>query len=78
MGLHVFLEILGTLECFSTEFTFMRLQRNVDTDVRRDMVTLNSRGAATSPLACQIEVIGALSTDVTLADVILILSVLLK
>jgi hypothetical protein len=71
MGLHVFLEILGTLECFPTEFTFMRLQRNVDTDVRRDMVTLNSRGAAASPLACQIEVICALSTDVTLADVII-------
>lgn len=52
----------------------MRLQRNVDTDVRRDVIPFNSRGAAASPLACQVKVICALSTDVTLADVILVLS----
>lgn len=78
MGLYVFLEILGTLECLSTEFTFMGLQRNVDTDVRRDVVTFDGCGAATSPLACQIEVICTLPTDVTLANVFLVPSVLFK
>lgn len=43
----------------------------MDTDVRRDVIPFNSRGAAASPLACQVKVICALSTDVTLADVII-------
>ena len=46
--------------------------------MRRDVIPFNSRGAAASPLACQGKVICALSTDVTLADVILVLSVFVQ
>jgi hypothetical protein len=46
MSLHVLLEILRTLEGLSTEVTFVRLQWYVDTDMRSDVVTLDSGGSA--------------------------------
>lgn len=46
MGLDVLLEILGTLERLAAEVALMRLKGNVNTDVRRDVVPLDSGGPA--------------------------------
>jgi hypothetical protein len=43
------LQILRTLERLSTEVTFVWFQRDVDTDVGGDVVTLDSGGAARVP-----------------------------
>lgn len=66
------LEILGALEGLSTKVALVWLQGNVDTNVRGDVVALNRCGTARVPLASQIEVVGALPTDVPLTDVILL------
>lgn len=65
------LEILWALECFATKVALVRLQRNMNADVRGDMVTLDGGGATCAPLAGQVEIVGALATDVALAYVIL-------
>lgn len=67
----MFLEILWPLECFPAEFALVRFQRNVDSDVGGDVVTLDGRGAALSPGAGQIEVVGRLSAYVSLAHMVL-------
>lgn len=71
MSLDVLLEILGSLESLATEIALVRLERNVDTNVRRDVVTLDCRGAARTPLARQVEVVCAFATDMAFADVVL-------
>jgi hypothetical protein len=71
MSLYMLLEILRPLERLSAEFALMRLERNMDADVRGDVVTLDSGSAATRPLTRQVEVVGALSAHMSLADVIL-------
>lgn len=70
VSLDVLLEILRALECLATEVAFMRLQRNVNTDVGGDVITFDSGCAAVTPLARQIQVVGALATNVTFANVI--------
>lgn len=65
------LQILRALECFATEITLVRLQGYVNANVRSDVVTLDGGGATCAPLAGQVEVVGALATDVAFADVIL-------
>jgi hypothetical protein len=71
MGLNVLLEILGTLERFAAEIALMRLERHMDPNVRSDVVALDSRGAALVPLASQVQVVGALATNMLLANVFL-------
>ena len=71
MGLDMFLEVLGTLEGLATKFALVRLEWDVDSDMGSDVITFDSRGAATSPLAGQIEVVGRFTADVTLADMFL-------
>jgi hypothetical protein len=75
VSLDVFLQILRALERLAAEVAFVRLQRHVNTDVRSDVVSLDRRGAAVAPLAGQVQVVGALATNVTLTDVILMKSV---
>ena len=65
------LQILGTLEGFAAEVALVWLQRNMHTNVRGDVVTLHSGCPAGVPLASQVQVVGALSADMTLADMIL-------
>ena len=65
------LEILWALECFATEVALVRLQGYVNANVRGDVVTLDGGGATCAPLTGQVEVVGALATDVALAYVIL-------
>jgi hypothetical protein len=75
MSLDVLLQILRALERLAAEVAFVRLQRNVDTDVRSNVVSLYCGGAAVAPLASQVQVVGTLATNVTLTDVILSKSV---
>lgn len=65
------LEILGTLECLAAELALVRLQGNVDSDVRGDVVALDSRGSALAPGAGEIEIVSGLAADMPLADVLL-------
>jgi hypothetical protein len=67
----MFLEILRTLESFAAEFALVRLERDVNADVGGDMVALDGRRPALAPLTGQVEVVGRLATDVTLADMFL-------
>lgn len=71
MSLDVLLEILRALECFATEVALVRLQGYMNSDVRGDVITLDGGGATCTPLTGQVEVVGALATDMALADVVL-------
>lgn len=69
--LDMLLKILRALERLAAKIALVRLERHMDADVRRDVVALDGRGAAVLPLASEVEVIGALATDVDVADVVL-------
>lgn len=69
--LYMFLEVLWPLERLAAEVALMRLERDVDADVGGDVIAFDGRGAACSPLAGQVEVIGALATDMALAHMVL-------
>ncbi len=71
MSLDMFLEVLRTFEGFATEFTFVRFQGNMDSNVRGDVIAFDGCGTAAAPLTCQIEVVGTLAADVSLADMFL-------
>lgn len=71
VSLDVLLEILRTLERLATKVAFVRLERNVNADVRSDVVSLDGGGTASTPLASQVQVVGALAANMALADVIL-------
>jgi len=66
------LEILWTLEGFATEVALVWLEWNMDAHVRCDVVALDSRGTACTPLAGEVQVVCRLAADVTLADVVLV------
>ncbi len=72
MCLDVFLEILWTLEGLAAEFAAMRFQWNMDADVGCNVVAFDDLDATCSPCALQVEVVGAFTTDVAIADVILL------
>jgi len=69
--LDMLLEILWALERLTTEVTFVRLERDVDSDVGGDVVALDGGGTTLVPSAGQVEVVRALASDVFLADVVL-------
>lgn len=71
MSLDMLFEILGTLERLAAGWAFMRFERDMDSDMRGDMVPFDGRGFTVTPLAGQIEVVSALPTDMALADVFL-------
>ena len=71
VGLDVLLQILGALESLAAEVALVRLQGNVNTDVRGDVITLDGGGAAVAPLAGQVQVVCTLATDMALTDVVL-------
>ena len=70
--LDVFLQILGALKSLTAEVALVRLQGDVNTNVRRNVITLHSRSAAVAPLAGQVQVVGALATKMAFAKVVLI------
>lgn len=71
MGLDMLLQILGTLESLATEVALVRFKRHMDSNVRGDVVALDSRSATATPLASQIKVVGTLTADMALTDVFL-------
>ena len=72
MGLYVLLQILRALEALAAEFTLVRLERNVNPDVRGNVVTLDSSCATRVPLACEVQVVGALAANMAFTDVFLV------
>lgn len=74
MGLDVLLKILGTLERLAAEVTLVWLEWYMDADMRRDVVALYGGRSAGAPLAGKVEVVCALATDMALADVVLVRS----
>ena len=71
VSLDVLLQVLRTLEGLATEVTTMRLQRDMNTDVRCDMITLDRRGMTVCPLTGEIEIVGAFTANMAFADVLL-------
>jgi hypothetical protein len=71
VGLYMLLQVLRTLEGLSTEFTFVRLQWNVYSNVGSDMIALDGGGSAGIPPTGEIQVVCTLPSDMLLADVIL-------
>jgi hypothetical protein len=71
MGLDMFLEILWALESLATEFAFVGLERDVDSNMGGDVVAFDGGGSALAPLAGQVEVVSRLASDMALADMFL-------
>lgn len=71
MGLDMLLQILRPLEGLATEVTLVWLQGNMHANVGGDVVALDGGGVAVAPLASQVQVVGALTADMALADVFL-------
>jgi hypothetical protein len=51
------LQILRTFEGFLAEVALVWLQRYVNTDVRSDVITLDSSSAAIAPTTCQVQIV---------------------
>lgn len=71
--LDMFLQVLRTLESLATEITFVRLQGDMDTYVRGYMVTLDGGCSAGAPLTSKVQVVRALSTDMSFTYMVLVL-----
>lgn len=69
--LDVLLQILWALEGLSAEIAFVRLQGNVDSDVRGNVVALDGGGATGIPATGKVEVVGAFASHMLFADVLL-------
>lgn len=71
MSLDVLLQILRPLEGLAAKVASMRLQRDVNTNVRRDVVAFHDSNATGTPSTSQVEIVGTFATDVTFANVLL-------
>lgn len=72
MSLDMFLFILWPFESFPTKLAPMRLQWNVNTNMRRDVIPLDDFNLAVTPSTDQIQVIGAFAANVGVAYMVLI------
>ena len=72
MSLDVLLQILGPLEGLATKIAPVRLQRDMNADVRRDVVAFHDSNAAGTPSTSQVEIVGTFATDVTFANMLLL------
>lgn len=71
VSLDMFLQILRTLEGFSTELALVRLQGNVNSDMGGDVVAFDGGSTALAPGTGQVEVVGRFTTDMAFADMLL-------
>lgn len=71
MRFNMLLQILWAFECLAAKVAFVGFEWNVNTNVRGNMISLHRGGTATSPLTRQVEIVGALATNMTLADMFL-------
>jgi hypothetical protein len=71
MSLDMLLQVLGALERLATELALVRLEGNMNTDMRSNVVALHSSGATRVPVACEIQIVCALATNMALTDVLI-------
>ena len=71
MSFDMLLEVLRTLEALATKVAFVRLQWDMNADVRGDVVAFDGRRMTISPRTHQVEVVRTLAADMTIADVFL-------
>jgi hypothetical protein len=70
MSLNVLFQILWAFECFPAEVTLVWFQRDVDSNVRGDVVSLHSGSVASTPSTSQAKVVGGLSSNMDFAQVV--------
>lgn len=71
MSLDMLLQVLRTLERFPTKIALVRLERDVDSDMRCNMIALDGGCATASPLTGQVEVVSTLAPDMTFTNMLL-------
>lgn len=71
VGLDMLFEILRTLEGLAAEITLVWFKRDMHSNMGGDVIPFYGGGAAAAPLAGQVQVVGALATDMAFADVFL-------
>src|SRR2546430_1836097 len=71
MSLDMFLQVLRSFKGLAAKVTFVRLEWNMHANVRSDMIALDGGGTAVPPLAGEVQIVGALSTDMPLANMVL-------
>lgn len=70
MDLCVFLEVLGTLERLLANLACVRFEWCMDSQVTGNVITFCAGGAAILPFAGQAKVVGALPTNVIVAEMV--------
>jgi hypothetical protein len=65
------LQVLRTLEGLATETALVRFEGDMDSDVRGDMITFDGAGVASFPATDEIQVIGALASDMSFTEMFL-------
>jgi hypothetical protein len=71
VSLDVLLQVLGSLEALAAEIALVWLQGHMNADMRCNVVALDRSRPALIPLTGQVQVVGALSTNVFLADMLI-------
>ena len=69
--LYMLLEILRPLKGLATEIASMRFQRNVNSNVRGDVVPFHDGNTTAAPCARQVEVVCAFATNMAFAHMLL-------
>lgn len=72
MSLYMFLFILWPFESLPTKLAPVWLQRNVNANVRRNVIPLHDFNLAVTPSTDQIQVIGAFAANMDVAYMVLI------
>ena len=71
MSLDMLLQILRALERLLTEVALVWLEGNMNTNVRGDVIALDSRGVALIPSTGEVEIVGAFAANMTLTHMVL-------
>jgi hypothetical protein len=70
VDLFVFLQILRTFKRLLAYLANMRFERRMDSEMTGDMISLRASCTTVLPLTSETEVVGALSADVCVAEVV--------
>ena len=73
MGLHVLLQVLWALEALPTLLALVGLERDVNANVRGDVVAFHGGRVAAAPAASEAEVVRGLAAHMALTDVVLLI-----
>jgi len=65
------LQVLRSFKGLAAKVTFVRLEWNMHANVRSDVIALDGGGTAVAPLAGEVQIVGALSPDMALANMVL-------